>query len=142
MLLREVRRGGYDVHCERVSSAAELATALAKPWDLMITDWLLPAFGGLQALEMVRGRDLPCIVISGTPNEEDAMTAIHAGALDFMSKDRPLRFVPAIERALREATSRRERSGVERELRLSEERYRSAFEQAPEALLAVALDSA
>jgi PAS domain S-box-containing protein len=88
----------------------------------------------------VRDRDLPCIVISGTPDEEEAMAAIHAGALDFISKERPLRFVPAIERALREQAMRRERAAVERELRLSEERYRAAFETAPEALLALQLD--
>ena len=48
-----------------------------------------------------------------------------------------MRFVPAIERALREQAMRRERAAVERELRLSEERYRSVFETAPEALLAL-----
>ena len=72
---------------------------------MMVTDWMIPGFGGLQALEMLAARDvdLPCIVISGTPNEEAAVLALRAGALDFLSKDRPLRFVPAIERALREA---------------------------------------
>jgi signal transduction histidine kinase len=140
ILLREVRRGGYAVSAERVCTAGALADALTRPWDVMISDWVMPAFGGLAALELVRGRDLPCIVISGTPDEEEAMAAIHAGALDFISKERPLRFVPAIERALREQAMRRERAAVERELRLSEERYRSVFETAPEALLALALD--
>ncbi|HEX7703421.1 MAG TPA: hypothetical protein VF403_21925, partial [Kofleriaceae bacterium] len=71
ILLREVRRGGYEVTSDRVTSAAELAKALEQPWDLLITDWLLPGFGGLQAIEttVARGDGLPCIVISGTPNE-------------------------------------------------------------------------
>jgi PAS domain S-box-containing protein len=142
ILLREVRRGGYDVTSERVTSAAELAKALEQPWDLLITDWLLPGFGGLQAIESVVARSdgMPCIVISGTPNEDEAMAAIRAGALDFLSKDRPTRFVPAIERALREAAEYRRRIVSERELRLSEERYRSAFDRAPEALLTFDLD--
>jgi PAS domain S-box-containing protein len=101
----------------------------------MITDWMIPGFGGLQAVELGRKHDLSCIVISGTPNEDEAVAALHAGALDFLSKDRPMRFVPAIERALRESAERRARLAAERDLRTSEERYRSAFELAPEALV-------
>ena len=143
ILLREVRRGGYDVTSERVGAAADLGVALAKPWDMMTTDWLLPGFGGLQAIEILiaSGVDLPCIVISGTPNEEAAVQALHAGALDFLSKDKPLRFVPAIERALRESAERRQRAVIERELRLTEERFRAAFEAAPEAIITYDLDA-
>jgi PAS domain S-box-containing protein len=137
ILLREVTKAGYLPRSERVATAGDLASALADPWDLMVTDWMLPGFGGQQALEMLAARDvdLPCIVISGTPSEEAAVSALRAGALDFLSKDRPLRFVPAIERALRESAVRRARLTAERELRLSEARYRTAFEHAPEALL-------
>src|SRR6185312_13106387 len=137
ILLRELTKAGYAPRATRVTTGAELAPALAQRWDLMVTDWLIPGFGGLQALEMLAARDvdLPCIVISGTPNEEAAVLALRAGALDFLSKDRPLRFVPAIERALREAAERGARRSAERELRLSEQRYRTAFEHAPEPLL-------
>jgi len=142
ILLREIRRAGYVVTSARVATARELAHALRDVWDLMITDWLLPGFGGLPALEMIEQSaiDLPCVVISGTPNEEAAVDALRAGALDFLSKDKPLRFVPAIERALREATERRAREAAERELRLTEERYRAAFELAPEAIITYDLD--
>ena len=137
ILLRELSKAGYLPRAERVTTPGDLAAALARAWDLMVTDWLLPGFGGLQALDMLAARDvdLPCIVISGTPNEEAAVSALRAGALDFLSKDRPLRFVPAIERALRESAVRRARLVAERELRLSEARYRTAFEHAPEPLL-------
>jgi PAS domain S-box-containing protein len=143
LLLRELRKAGIVPQTERVTTASGLDKALEQSWDLMITDWLLPGFGGLAALEHVanKKRDLPCIVISGTPSEEAAVAALRAGALDFLSKDRPLRFVPALERALREATERRARVAVERELRLSEARYRTAFEYAPEALLTFDLAS-
>jgi PAS domain S-box-containing protein len=143
ILLREVQRGGFDVSARRVTTGAELAAALEQPWDLVITDWMIPGFGGLQTLDTVRVIGaVPCIVISGTPNEEDAMAAIHAGAVDFISKDRPRRFVPAIERALREAALRLERLAAEAELRLSEERYRSVFEYAPEAVYTYDVDTA
>jgi signal transduction histidine kinase/DNA-binding LytR/AlgR family response regulator len=131
ILLREVRRGGYAVTATRVVTASELATALGESWDLMITDWLLPGFGGLRALHMVRERaiDLPCVVISGTPNEEAAVEALRAGALDFLSKDKPLRFVPAIERALREAHDRARLEQIKRraiELELQNRRIQEA----------------
>jgi PAS domain S-box-containing protein len=137
ILLRELRRGEIAVQASRVETRAELARALEQPWDLMVTDWMLPSFGGLEALKMVGERKLamPCIVISGTPSDEAAVDALRAGALDFLSKDKPLRFVPAIQRALRESADRRARLLAETELRLSEERFRSAFDHAPEAII-------
>ncbi len=143
ILLREVRRGGYDITSSRVSNANDLSAMLGQPWDLVITDWLLPGFGGLQALEIMKAAEVgvPCVVISGTPNEEAAVEALRAGALDFLSKDKPLRFVPAIERALRESQERRARAAAERELRLAEERYRAAFDMAPEAIVTYDVDA-
>src|SRR5690606_38492049 len=115
-LLREIRRGGYATTSTRVSTASGLAAALAEPWDLLITDWLVPGFGGLGALQIAKqtAPDLPCIVISGTPSEEAAVDALRAGAVDFLSKDKPLRFVPAIERALRESADRRRLEQIRR----------------------------
>ncbi|HEY0481656.1 MAG TPA: response regulator [Kofleriaceae bacterium] len=142
ILLRELRKGGYVVSAERVKSTAELDAALARPWDLLISDWIMPGFGGRQVLEAIasRGLDLACIIVSGTPGEEPAVEALRAGALDFLSKDKPRRIVPAVQRALREAADRRARVRVERELRFSEKRYRTGFELAPEALLSYDLD--
>jgi PAS domain S-box-containing protein len=142
ILLRELRKGGFAVSAERVKSSAELDAALSRPWDLLISDWIMPGFGGPQVLEAIaaRGLDLACIIVSGTPGEEPAVEALRAGALDFLSKDKPRRIVPAIHRALREAADRRARVRFERELRFSEERYRTGFELAPEALLAYDLD--
>jgi signal transduction histidine kinase len=142
ILLRELRKGGYAVSAERVKSTAELEAALGRPWDLLISDWIMPGFGGLQVLDAIaaRGLDLACIIVSGTPGEEPAVEALRGGALDFLSKDKPRRIVPAVQRALREAEDRRARIQVERELRFSEERYRTGFELAPEPLLAYDLD--
>src|SRR5262252_3037794 len=122
MLLRELRRGDYMLAAKRVESKRELLTALEASWDLVISDWASPGFGGLQVLEAVAMYDLACIVVSGSPSEEAAVAALHAGALDFLHKDKPSRFVPAVDRALRQAADRRVRLAIERELRLSEER--------------------
>ena len=137
MLLRELRKASYQVESSRVVSAAELATALVRTWDIIVSDWLLPGFGGAQALTHIATQkiDVPVIVISGTPGEEAAVAALRAGAMDFLAKDKPSRYVPAIERAVRESADRRARLTAEHELRLSETRYRLGFEVAPEALI-------
>jgi signal transduction histidine kinase len=141
-LVRELRNAGFAVSADRVTSPAELAAALGRPWDLVISDWIMAGFGGPQVLEAIaaRGLDLACIIVSGTPGEEPAVEALRAGALDFLAKDKPRRIVPAIRRALREVADRRTRARVERELRSREDRDRIGLELAPEALLAYDLE--
>ena len=142
LLQRELRKGGYALTSERVVNADALAEALPRPWDLIVTDWIMPGFSGKAVLETVQARRIvtPCIVVSGTPNEEIAVQALRLGALDFLSKDKPRRLVPAVQRALREAADHRARVAAEQELKLSEERYRKGFEVAPEALLTFDLE--
>jgi signal transduction histidine kinase/CheY-like chemotaxis protein len=147
LLLRELRKGGYAVSAERVVAADQLEAALAahlvSPWDLLISDWSMPGFSGRAVLETVAAKRLalPCIVVSGTPGEEAAVQALRLGALDFLSKDKPRRLVPAVQRALREASDHTARIVAEQELKLSEDRYRTGFEVAPEALLTLDLEA-
>ena len=141
ILLRELARGGREAVAERVDTAVELRAAIARGGSqLVVTDWIVPGFGGAAAIAIAREAGLPCIVVSGTVNEEAAVAALRAGALDFVSKDKPAMFAPAIDRALRESEEHRARLAAERALRQSEELYRRAFEVAPEALLALDLD--
>ena len=142
LLLRELRKGGFAVTSERIANADGLAHALEQPWDLIVSDWTMPGFSGRAVLDTLAARklDTPCIVVSGTPGEEPAVEAVRAGALDFLSKDRPRRLIPSVMRALREASDRRARVAAEAELRLSEERYRMGFEVTPEPLLTYDLE--
>ncbi|MBA3461381.1 MAG: response regulator [Deltaproteobacteria bacterium] len=123
ILVLELRRGGYDVNATRVATLAQLDSALASPWDLVISDWSMPGFGGRQVVEALhtRGLGIPCIVISGTTGEEPAVEALRAGALDFLSKDKPKRFVPAVQRALREASARMENVEIREASRMKSE---------------------
>jgi signal transduction histidine kinase len=123
ILLRELKRGGLEVRATRVVNLAQLEDALASPWDLVISDWSMPGFGGLQVLQAIAARNMivPCIVISGTIGEEPAVEALRAGALDFLSKDKPKRFVPAVQRALREASERLESAEIREASRLKSE---------------------
>ena len=119
LLELELRRGGYDVFMHRVETAAEMRSALAsQTWDVIISDYALPDFDMPRALALLKdmGLDLPFIIVSGTVGEETAVRALQSGADDFMSKDKLSRLVPALERARREAQTRRERREREREL--------------------------
>ena len=123
LLLRNLRKGGYVVESERVYTRDGLVRALQKPWDLLVSDWIMPGFGGTAVLEYVAANrlGLPCIVVSGTPGEEAAVQALRLGALDFLSKDKPGLIVPAVQRALREAADHVARVTAERErVRLEE----------------------
>jgi PAS domain S-box-containing protein/putative nucleotidyltransferase with HDIG domain len=120
LLIRELKRGGYEVDFERVETAEEMQLALhQKNWDLILSDYSMPEFNAPQALELLKasGLDLPFIISSGTIGEETAVAALKAGANDFLVKGKFARLVPAIERELREAESRRERRRAEAQLR-------------------------
>lgn len=123
LLLRELRKGGYDVESERVETAESLRSALAeKTWDLVICDYSLPHLDAPRALEILKssGLDLPFIIVSGTIGEESAIDALKAGAHDFIIKGKFARLGPAIERELREAEVRRDRRRAEQALKEKE----------------------
>jgi len=122
LLLRELRRAGYEPAAERVQTAAELQAALARgPWDLVISDHNLPGFSAPEALALLQasGVDAPFIIVSGAIGEETAVQAMRAGARDYIMKDNLARLGPAIVRELREVEARRAR-------KRTEERYRQA----------------
>jgi response regulator RpfG family c-di-GMP phosphodiesterase len=124
LLLRELRRIGYDVDAQRIETAEELRSALAlRDWDLVLCDYSLPHLDPPQALEIIKttGQDLPFIIVSGTIGEESAINALKAGAHDFIIKGKYARLGPAIERELGEAMVRRQRRQAEIDLREKEE---------------------
>src|SRR5262245_21282390 len=101
LLLRELRNGGYNVRSQRVADAESLQAALeAGIWELILCDFSLPSMNALQALEIIKNRelDLPFLVISGTVDEESAVSALKAGAHDFLTKNNLSRFLPAVQR--------------------------------------------
>jgi signal transduction histidine kinase len=126
MVVRALRTAGREVVAERVDSAAALkASLLERQWDVVISDWSIPGFGGHAALELVRSMnvDVPFIIVSGTVTEEMAVKAMRSGARDWLPKDKLGRLAPAVERELQEATERRR--NVEA-LRRTEEQLRQS----------------
>jgi two-component system, cell cycle sensor histidine kinase and response regulator CckA len=125
LMLREIERGGYEPVSQRVETPGGLHHALQQgSWDVVLADWSLPQFSVLFALEMVKsqGLDLPFIIVSGVVGEETVMTAMKAGAHDFVPKQNLHRLMFTIERELREAEDRRASRKAELALAASEER--------------------
>src|SRR5215211_7178224 len=135
LLLRELRRGGYEPLSERVDTAGDMEAALEeRGWDLVIADHSMPEFSSSAALELLRRKgfvDLPFIIVSGYIGEDAAVAAMKAGAHDYIMKDNLARLNTAIERELRDAKVRRERRRAEAELKVSETRFRLMIEQSP-----------
>ena len=120
LLVRQVCKGGYDPAVKRVETLRELRNAMHdKIWDVIISDHNLPEFDSITALGVVRehASDVPVLIVSGSIGEETAVSAMKAGASDYIMKDNLARLVPAIARELREADSRRKRRKAEEALR-------------------------
>jgi PAS domain S-box-containing protein len=131
ILIRTLQSNGYDTTYTRVETATEMDAALdLKIWDLILCDYCLPDFNALEALRIMqnKGIDLPFIIVSGAINEEIAVTAMKAGAHDFVTKSRLTRLIPAIERELKEAGNRHARKVSELALKETEERLRLVLE--------------
>jgi len=130
-MVDELQRGGYDLETERVSTASQLPDALgSRPWDLVLSDYILPGSGGLTALEMVRaaGDPVPFIFVSSSIGEDAAVMAIKAGASDFILKSNLARLVPAVAYELRETAARAAQRRVQEVLEAAQANFRTLVE--------------
>ncbi len=131
LIVRELQRAGYTVSFQRVDSVEAMAGALTELfWDIILADYSMPHFSGLDALELLKktGLDIPFIFVSGAMGEDTAVAAMKAGAQDYVLKDNLKRLLPAIGRELREAETRRQRKAAEEELRRQEKRMWALYE--------------
>jgi len=127
LLVRLLRQNGYDPLYTQVWTENALRDALTRSsWDLIVCDFFMPQFSGIDALQMVKRMeiDTPFIVLSGVVGEEKAVEMMLAGAHDYVMKNNMSRLIPAIRRELIEAQSRRDKKRAEQEL----EKYRNHLE--------------
>ncbi len=116
LLVRELRRGGYEPSFKRVETGETFSSALEnETWDVIISDYSMPGFSSPAALELLKksGLDLPFIIVSGKIGEDTAVAAMKAGAHDYIMKDNMARLIPVVDRELREAEVRRQRKRAE-----------------------------
>ena len=120
--IEELKSGGFDIVYEQVESRKAMREALnTKTWDFIISDYSLPQFSGLDALEELKetGIDIPFILISGAIGEEIAIASMKAGAHDYIMKNNLSRLIPAFERELKEAKVRNQKRQSDEALRKS-----------------------
>lgn len=109
LTLRSLASPNYEIRSARVETEEGFASALrGEPWDIVICDFHMPRFSGLKAIEVLKqlGVDLPLIIVSGTIGEELAVSALKAGAQDYLMKDNLTRLRSAVERELRDFKNR------------------------------------
>lgn len=119
LIVRELERN-FNVQWERVDTEPTMKSALwKKHWNIILCDYRMPDFSAIRALEIVQesGLDIPFIIISGAIGEDIAVEMMKLGAQDYLMKGKFARLVSAVEREMREAKVRRERSRVEGRLR-------------------------
>ncbi len=121
--MAQLRRSGWEVDVRRVDSGAAFQEALLERWDAILSDYNLPGYTGLQALDRVRrsGLDLPFILVSGEIGEDMAVHAMRRGASDYLLKSNLMRLAPALEHAIEACESRRARQAADAEVARSRE---------------------
>lgn len=114
-----LRRAGLEFTSQRVDTRDAFVAALdAFHPDLVLADYNLPGFDGVQALAIVREHspDLPYIFVTGAMGEGPAVEAVRRGATDYILKDRLARLPMAVQRALDEKKTRQKRHEAEADL--------------------------
>lgn len=110
-----LKKEGLVFNWERVDTEADFLTALNYPPDVILSDWILPGFSGLRALQLINDRKLkvPFIVITGSIGEEAAVEALHQGAYDYLIKDRLERLGQVVSNALDQKLQNEQRKKTE-----------------------------
>lgn len=131
LICLELGRAGIEFHSRRVDNRQALIESLkSQQWDLILSDFAMPRFNGLEAFELVTALDLdiPFIFVSGAIGEERAVAAMRAGARDYITKDNLKRLSSVVLRELAELDSRRERRVAEEEASREARRLSMAVE--------------
>jgi len=129
--------GGVPCATTRVHTQEAFVAALEDgEVDLILSDYTLPEFDGLSAMEIARIKcpDVPLIFVSGTLGEERSIVALKSGATDYVLKDGLARLVPAVQRVMLEVEALSEHRRLEKAMRENEVKFRTLFDVAKDAI--------
>ncbi len=129
-----------DLDCDFfvVETREDFQQALqTQSFDIVLSDYSLPAFDGMEAIEIVCTQfpEIPCILVSGVLGEERAIEALRCGAANYVLKQRLERLVPAVKQALKEAHERNLFARAIAELRKNEALFRTSVEAMADCLV-------
>ncbi len=133
LVLWELRRAGFAPEWERVDTEEAFLARLRPDWDLILSDYAMPQFNGLRALDLLNERklDVPFIIVSGSIGEDIAVGAMKRGAADYLMKDRLVRLGPAVAHALEQSRLRRENRAAVNELRTTHDQLHHLLNHSP-----------
>src|SRR5579859_1546850 len=120
LVARALKADGLKCELNCVKTRREFDAALETAvFDLIISDFTLPAFDGMSALKAARvfQPEVPFLFFSGTIGEERAVESLKSGATDYVLKDHVGRLGSAVRRALAEREERTRRKILEEQLR-------------------------
>jgi signal transduction histidine kinase len=117
--ITELRRNGFDVSADVADNGNRVRELLSvSSYDLILADYRLPDFSGLETLSIVRENNLstPVILVTGALNSETAVECVKQGVTDYVLKDHLARLSTSVRRALDESRLREERARAQRQL--------------------------
>lgn len=138
LIVRALEKEGFQLSFKRVDTAPALGSALDEgTWDLILSDYSMPAFNAAKALAACQNKafDAPFIIVSGRIGEEVAVEMMKAGASDYVMKDDLNRLAPAINRELRAARDRK----IRRQAQLAMAHLASIVETCDDAIISQTL---
>ena len=128
LVQREIRKEFESAVIMLVATRNEFIKEISdfKP-EIILSDFVIPSFGGYEALGIAGTvcPDIPFIFVSGSLGEESSVQALREGATDYVFKENLSKLCPAIKRALDESKEKIDRRKAEKQLKESEERYRT-----------------
>jgi len=137
LVLTELKSGEFEVEYTRVDNEKQFRNQLENnKFDIVLADYNLPTFNGISALRICAEKypETPFIIVSGTLGEEIAVEMLKYGAADYLLKQNLKRLVAAVEHALAEARLKLEKLKTEKELKESEEKFRTIIENSADAI--------
>jgi PAS domain S-box-containing protein len=140
MIDRELRNANIEHHTRRVASKSKFLKELeASSPDVVLADYSLPQFSGLEALKIVRerGTKIPFILVTGMKNEEIAVECLKEGADDYILKSSLRRLPGAIQNALEKRRAEWENERLEEELQRSQKQIFTIFDSITDAFFSV-----